>query len=68
MPTANFKIDQMLSKALIPYPNGIYAGTFKFSKDPDLEYRAVCSLGINMHYENQVWSRKFEAYVCHQFD
>lgn len=52
MPTANFKVDQALGKSLISYPNGIYAGTFRFLKNPDISYRAVCSLGINMHYEN----------------
>ena len=67
MPTANFRIDQNLGKLLINYPNGIYVGTFKFAKNPNIEYRAICSLGINMHYENEVWSRKFEAYIDHKF-
>jgi FAD synthase len=52
MPTANFKVDENLGKSLISYPNGIYVGNFKFLKNPDISYRAVCSLGINMHYEN----------------
>ena len=68
MPTANFRIDHTLSTLLLPYPNGIYIGVFRFTTSPDTVYRCVCSLGINMHYENEVWSRKFEAYVDHEFE
>lgn len=50
MPTANFKVDEALGKLLINYPNGIYVGVFKFANQPDVGYRAICSLGINMHY------------------